>query len=853
MADFLTAVDLPYFVGHGDGVPYPIRNRNRRPCKCVCVPAGASVVYQSRSGSGMKKGFTGFETPGTFYRKSSGTGKVEVINQGETTDGDRILQLVDDNAPDDADNYVFTALNGTYSRNEDNTMEATCGDETYQHGEVIAMSGTLQQSNPEGVCPFTGFCADGYSKEYVAEGTSSFTSCQQTGEDPDTGVPIFQPVTSVTDITENVQAGIVYADTVVSNTQMKKDPNVGNTQTSGSLTLSDEFTEGDMQALADGALAAANYLNVNIALSIFRSYRPRLRRLNFNTEESYNKALSNRVEDDEDNVISAQSTVDFYTDRVADLIQAKADTESDIASLKSDYASEIVEFNQKRQQISDKDNRRIWVRHQLLYKELSESEESALENERDQLTSEIDDLLAELPNPSGTLASIHSTEDSLPGHDESIDEANDQLTIAQANLSEANKKKAAGVTNSAVHWLTYLSSSSSVAHHSINEYRDSMSKGELRYRVRLPLIGYDLTGGVSIKLSWRERTWQHEQREEGVSDKDTYTWTERSATVTANKGDYEATTGWFTVSAPAEHMSVTVVGVKGMSQLSVGEIQYQGGSVEKKGVFSYQENDPIKVYRTETFNGSFAGCQDLNLDPKSYSGVREWDLEGVYSTPTAFSEDLVAAQGSANWPEGFLLQPSTSSKLTGLRPLKPQSESDTEREYKREIICNENTLEQNLKSTLSNEYTTAQLKSRLNSEVSGDWPTLLGSRLSGSPYGSYVAANYLHNNEVKYQRQRFRVKFRGELTSSALEARSEDFSYVKKTLNVITGAVTETTITKSFSYEKGESSKKDADYEIIDAGNNEIIWIEDLKGSERDEYEDGILVEPQEEPLDFNA
>lgn len=848
MAEYLKAADLPFFSDLNEGMDFAAFLRRKRPCKCLCVPS-ANVVYQSRSASASKQGYF-FD--GAYYKKK----KTNYDFDGSSASvpiNTQTIRITDEVIDERTGKVAQTEVTGTENYNAVSVSTENCVDDEGQSGTITTTSTRTRTStytmNPN--ISHDARAASGSKILRSFSGADAFSFNNECTGESDSGSSPFSGTSLIS---------------------------VSGSPPFGSTTYETEINISDVESRVDEDLAASSYLAIQIAHSVSRKYEAKKYRFDYIDRPgldaaildtaAFDAAVAARVATADNELTSAQASLTATQTEHTDKQQELSDKESDLTDAEADLETLRTSSQAARQAVADKDAEIIAIKHKLLYDTLTDAETTALENDRDSKQAERNDLYDAYRD----LEFGYFDGEAIPGVQDlqastipdlkrdiillecEVAELADEVTLRQANVTQLTARKAAAVANENALWLEYSLGASETAAHSLNDTETTISKSEFRYRITVPLDGnYDTTGGVSFKVTWRERTWKHEDRGEGQKAGETYTWVEKTATVSANEGDYEATSGWMTVAVPVVHHSIQVVGIAATSTLSIST-EYQGGSAAKAGVFGYTANAPFKVFRRETISGGFAGCPESNLDPKDYSGVREWEEGDSYPTETTpFSDDLNDALDDANWPSGLYLQPSTSSKTTGKKPAFPTSEDETTREFVRTVKCGENDLEENLKFELSDEYTTAAMQAEVDDLLDDTWPNANGlyNPSSTAPFQNPIALNFLYPNELEYRRQRFRYKFSGSLPTATLEARNETFTAKKKTMNLLTGVISESTINVTLSYDEDDSFQQEDDWTILDAGEDELVWLDDFEGVERDEYEGDILVEPLEETPNY--
>ncbi|WP_309400572.1 hypothetical protein [Cerasicoccus maritimus] len=544
--------------------------------------------------------------------------------------------------------------------------------------------------------------------------------------------------------------------------------------------------------------------------------------------------------DAEAGLASAQASQTVAQAALEEANDELSEAQAELTSIQSQMNSEIAELDTKRAQVMAKDHERIKILHQLEYDGLTEGEQSALEAQRDALSDEANSIVASYPTPEATMILLLDLKQTVKLKEAAVAEAADEVTIATANVTQQGIRVAACEANSDAQWLNYFSNGSSIA---LNEHSDlildntQISKQEFRYRVTIALGGYDIQSATSFTINWRERTYKADL-EEGEEEEDTYTYVEKTATVTANPGEYEASTGWYTVTAPDQDYAVRVVGVAVTSSASLA-VEHQGGSAQKRGIYGYTPSSPPRIYRRETITGGWAGTPSTDYDSERYYAEDFWD--DVYE----FSDDYGTANELANWPLGTIFQPATDEPNTGRRPATPTTESATAREF----VRTRNGIDENIACSLSEEYTTAALKAEVDDLIGGDWnggsAFTLPDALGGN--SNPASIRFLSADELRYNRSRFRFKLRGYLPKAPtadMAPQSETFALTKYTMNLETGALSSTPMNVSLSFDEGESNKTQDDWTIIEAGDNELVWIEVGDGEERNHYEGSIEVIP---------
>jgi hypothetical protein len=157
----------------------------------------------------------------------------------------------------------------------------------------------------------------------------------------------------------------------------------------------------------------------------------------------------------------------------------------------------------------------------------------------------------------------------------------------------------------------------------------------------------------------------------------------------------------------------------------------KGGYAHRYGFVEYGQptaGEHPRLYRTETAGGSFPGCPAQDLPAKSYSGQQQYN--GT-SLSRSFSQDVLDSR--------------RYSRPTPIHEefLDPgEIISTTQRRWRREVQCGENTLEDLQTLTLSNEFTVEALQALVDAELSApddEWPVL--PQLRGDAAVNYLSAD----------------------------------------------------------------------------------------------------------------
>lgn len=851
MPSYHPALDAPVYAKIGAEMAYPAWIRSPLPCECVCDPS-ASVVYQSRTASHEKRGYNPEDS--TYYRKRTWE---EII--------DTTVELADP-----------VSYGSCSSSTQDRQVEST---QTYVEGLTNDRADTeaIFSLERSGATTYTadleGTCTDGvggptvnitgsYSEEHAFIYDIAPTFPSSGGYLPANQQTAWRRE-EVTIAESCGNCGSIYCGNPCSDSDFYiTNANWVNESTGGdhyTYSPGDEFTIEEVEALADEDLAECAYLEIDSPHRVERLFDEKVHQMNYVTKSvtayvdnqtvqvptweldqaAFDAAVEARVEEAETALASAEAAVTVATSNVTDLTEDLSTLQAEESALETQLASEVAELDTLRAQAHAKDVRIVAIKHQLAYNTgLSAAEQSALASERSTLESEFATIVASYPDPASTHADLLSKQAEVRGKQAALAAAQDALAIATANVTPLQERVTACEGNEDALWVSY--SSLGVASAAVNTTDDtSVSKTDMRYRVTVDLSGYGITEATQLTIRWRERTWQHADREESVEAVDTYEYTARSASLTAQPGDAAVTTAWFAVAAPESNKTVQVVGVSVASTASLS-VEHQGGSAEKTGVYAYTPSDPPRIYRREEFAGSFAGCEELSLPARDYEGHRDFD-----PPDSSIPADLTAALAADEWPLDLrYLQPTTDGATTGLPHPTPDTEAATTREWSRTVRCGESDVPQDLSMTLSDEFTTAELQAEVDDLIGGDWPDGEQAVTMPSELGASAASiRHLSADEVRYWRSRFRYKLTGTLPTAPSAEQSEDFSVTLYTLDLTTGEVTSTPQTVSITFDAGETEKQQDDWTTVEAGEDELIWLVLGEGQTRDVYEGAIAVD----------
>lgn len=548
------------------------------------------------------------------------------------------------------------------------------------------------------------------------------------------------------------------------------------------VVLEQPYTVAQWGSLLNEFLTALSYPNMQGNFSAARNYRLPVYRFQFTGgeagDDAFEQAKQDRIDTDAGLVESAQTSLSEAQDNLQQLQTDLQAAEQELQGLIDGRDEELERLEEIREEVSALSAERIGLLQKRDNEEgLSQAEKDALTSQAAVLQSQITPLINEYYGypyageglyPMQTIWAKESQIAQLT--QETIPAAQDLVELWTLRLADYQSRAAAALTNSPVYFTSYGNSPSTTVGFTGNpdNVGTARTKSKMRYRLRVRLANYDTTGGAEVLVRWSERVTEHGEDPTHVP---------RQEVITVQEGDQYGFTSWREIGDPED--VGTTIALSGSQLIYPAGIlsrtmEWQGRHNWKRGVFGFESSATPKVYRQESFSGGFAGCPQQGLPAKTYSGVRQLNVAGSAITfTTAASSDLTTARQPANWPPDFEYRTGRSGSLSFVltRPWRGRdllSQTDTVRTYRRFIQCGANQLEDTLISTLSDEFTTQQLRNSVDSFISddeedwnfdeGDWD--LPDTWDAAAYLSEAkVVRYMSPDELNYSRFRSRFHF----------------------------------------------------------------------------------------------
>lgn len=509
------------------------------------------------------------------------------------------------------------------------------------------------------------------------------------------------------------------------------------------ITLSDQYTEEAWHELLDTQLASLSYPSMQGNFTAVRGYRLPLYQFQYAIptggslwlpdEAAFEQAKQDRIDADEALLGSAETSL---TEAQEDLQQLQTDlteAEAELVVLLDEKDEALSRCQEIREEVAELDAERLGLVGKRDNEDLSEAEVAALNAQIAGLQEDIVELMQEFEDypfndPFSEDSGIYPMTDIWDKEkqiqlleNKTIPEAWDLIELWTLRAVEYQARLTAAQVNLGVYTTNYSLNNSASTGASFagnpENVSTSRSKSKMRYRVRVNLGDYDTTGGTQVLLRWSLR----------ISG-DPVEFVPKQEVVNVGDGEHYAMTEWQEIGTP-DGIGVTV-SLAGADFVFSGilhrQLEWQGRRNWKRGVFGYDVADKPKMYKRETFSGGFAGCPEQELDSKNYSGVRELNAgQSNITFTTPASGDLSAARAASNFPIGFNYRVGRAfSNL--LTPTGPErfddvfSQTDTERVYRRAVACGAGEVLDTLVSTLSDEFTTQELRDSVDVWINDD-------------------------------------------------------------------------------------------------------------------------------------
>jgi hypothetical protein len=503
---------------------------------------------------------------------------------------------------------------------------------------------------------------------------------------------------------------------------------------------------------------------------------------------------------------------------------------------------------------------RIQLGNKMLYDStLTEAEQASLQAEISAISVRISGLRASMVW--NGRRDIDNAREDIEDKKYRIAQTQEDVAIADYNVTQAGLYVAAAGDNESIVRYSARGRRNLASHATHSVSSTGVSKTQVDYRFTARLEDYDLRENPSVKLTWRERTFKQYNRAEGEDYHNTSTFVTKTVTVSLSDGDTIVHTLWQSMSVPAPDYKTTIEGVAFVPNVSSGQSDTVGGVATKRGFYGYRPSSPPKIFKKESYTGGFAGCSELGLDSENYTGAREyvytepvdeWDFGGYYYEADGTDAWLEIQYGTAAWPANFQVTPTLGSSYSagGIRNATVAGETMTARSYRQTIICGEGETDKTLAINLSKEFTTAELKSDIDTAIN-DWE----SDFIGSMYNvinsdlmddaQHYAAKYLSEDETTYVNFKTRWKFKISGWDRPDGDNAASVTYNENTLNLETGTLV--TVKKSTTVELQNGSSSGTNFTTLEASDGEVKWVSHFKAGVVGLNSTSILVETLEE------
>lgn len=279
---------------------------------------------------------------------------------------------------------------------------------------------------------------------------------------------------------------------------------------------------------------------------------------------------------------------------------------------------------------------------------------------------------------------------------------------------------------------------------------------------------------------------------------------------------------------PEEYGETSIGGPPLRGTFEVVASQALGWDSQLEGFYGYQGTG---FFEHETASGSFAGCTELSLPPKTYSGTHGWNyVPGSYAGSTYTPGALVSAGALSadvdDW--GNSIASRKSYFALGQRAGWVVT-SNTVAKRESTISCEGMPVVDSLTLTLSNPVTIELVAERVEAEIANaEWGDLA---VDGSSWHDGRLAFHCETDRY-YGRQSLRYKLHFALPWVYGEDTTLVFRHKVIRINIITGAVSETTVEVSKLFPAGISGLDDEDWRVLDAAVNEIAFLSEFEGTD---------------------
>lgn len=483
---------------------------------------------------------------------------------------------------------------------------------------------------------------------------------------------------------------------------------------------------------------------------------------------------------------------------------------------------------------------------------------------------------------------------------DALEASKDTLEVMKLNLAEAQKRKAQRLAGDAEIYVTYSTGENSQAYNLSTGNNCSLTKVRYKLKADVSLFYNDDT---TYRADWQEITTSYllgvaEETDPTATTQVDFEESFMSAITRAEDDKEIIETNWYDMIASAQER-VTVANPYQRSTLAIYEMWSQGADNYRVGFYAYEKNgtDPLVVYKKETFSGSDQGCPSDDLDPRDFSDWHGyvWNTDNpdypYWKYIPIENQDVKDAFNYSNFPD-VSYTPQSGVRLRCDKETQPIIKTATRRKYEKECSCNGTPYTATFERILSEPWGSGELKTQGDGlivnepipewiyentynpetdeyEDTSHWSSIAWTNENENfyekAYGkiSYpYAINFMSPDGNLYSKKR--IAFRLFLQPSKTWAGSytEYCSYTENRMDLLTGITTQEV--KQVTFFKPENSGFKAYPEvaqepalalngfiILEAAENQIAWIDNLRGMVRAGYQGGSIFGSENECPDF--
>jgi hypothetical protein len=592
----------------------------------------------------------------------------------------------------------------------------------------------------------------------------------------------------------------------------------------------------------------------------------RLWRFNYPTDEAFANAITAATEDAEGVLAAREAAVTYIEGQITiaeeEVATAKAQLADNSAAFFAARAAAIEAAPQQR----DWSIEQMKLGNSMLYDTtLDDTDRDALQDQIDSLGDQIEAAINDLDS---AYPSFLRDEQDVASKKFALASVMERMARAEYTATEAAKLVVAASGNISANYYTAQYTPHNATSVEVHSHGTTLYREDSDYRLRAYVGNLDLTAGSTVVLKWRERLRRIADfdEENGNNEETTYEDMKETVSLTGDTDTSYIATEWKTLASVPDNFARDIVGIKARLTVSVRSVASQGGTESKVGFRGYLDEDMPSIYKRETYTGGYAGCGDA--PEVNFAGVRYYedyhyqlddpDYDGNVADPPPLRDYILRTEGEegwdaliagdGEWPSDFVLQPNAYGPGVGKMPatFKEGDETATTRSWEDEAACGDDAISRTLTTTLSEEYTTGELRARVDALIGAEWEDsqsygrpplshiLAKGSANGGAYGAgnnlgVIASNYLSADELTYSHQVTRWKVQGyALQRDDDNSQSVPYEYKHNVMDVTTGIITVTDKSGTVPIEAG-SSKGETDDLILTAGDGEVVWITNLK------------------------